>query len=148
MLSAVHISPLYPQGHNSGSHFCYGLSHTQGQNVEGRRIRPMKNPNNTIGNWTHAFRLVSQCLYYLWHHVPPYAYSRLSFKGKVNKLRNYNNQFINSWSSVQYGSAQLHLKSHIFCILKHYYKFFKEVHKWRSKNKTLWAGKSISWSAS
>jgi len=52
MLSAVHTIRLYPQGYNSGSHFCYGLSHTQGHSAEGRRVRRMKNPNDSIGNRT------------------------------------------------------------------------------------------------
>ena len=47
-LSALHTGRLYPQKYNPCSHFCYGLSQTQGQSATGR-IRTIKNPNYTIG---------------------------------------------------------------------------------------------------
>jgi hypothetical protein len=50
-LSAVHTGRLYPQGYNPGSHFYYGLSQPQGH-ISAGSMRPMKNPNDTIGNRT------------------------------------------------------------------------------------------------
>ena len=50
-LSALGTGRLYPTGNISGSHFCYRLSHPQGHSVA-RRIMPMKNSNDTIGNRT------------------------------------------------------------------------------------------------
>ena len=55
-LSALNTGRLYPQKYNSGSHFCYGLSQTQGQSATWR-IRPIKNPNDTIENPTRDLRL-------------------------------------------------------------------------------------------
>ena len=48
VVSRTHLSPL-PPGNISATNFCSRLSQPQGHS-EGRRIMPMKNSNDTIGN--------------------------------------------------------------------------------------------------
>ena len=56
-LSAQRTGRLYPQGNNSGTHFCWSVSQPQGQSAA-ERIMSMKNSNDTIGNRT---RHLSAC---------------------------------------------------------------------------------------
>jgi hypothetical protein len=50
-LSALRTSHLNPPGNIPGTHFCKGLSQSQGHSAAGR-IVAMKNSNDTIGNRT------------------------------------------------------------------------------------------------
>jgi len=50
-MSALRTSHLYPPGNNPGSQFCSRLNQPQSHSAV-RRIMPMKNSNDTIGNRT------------------------------------------------------------------------------------------------
>ena len=62
--SALRTGCLYPLSNIPGTHSWLRLSRPQGHSAAGR-ITSMKNPNDTIGNWTATFRFVAQCLKYV-----------------------------------------------------------------------------------
>ena len=72
-LSALGTGRLYPPGNIPGTHFCWGLSQSQGHSAAGK-IMSMKNSNGTSGNRTR--NLLAQCLNQLQHRVPHFITGR------------------------------------------------------------------------
>ena len=83
-LSALRTGRHYPPGNIPGTHFCLGLSQSQGHSVAGRIMSMTSSGIEPVTFW-----LVAQCLTQLGHRVSPYRGDVLTILHDVNKYEQF-----------------------------------------------------------